>query len=224
MPTLYVVATPIGNLKDITLRAIEVLKSVDFVVCEDTRVTSKLLQSQNISVKTLSFHAHSGEMKIDHIIELLREGKSLALVTDAGTPAISDPGSFLVQEVRKELGNSVNIVSVPGPSAVVAALSISGIPSSEFLFLGFLPHKKGRKTLFEEIASNARPVVFYESPHRILKTIESLKMVCPKKKVVLAREITKMFEETIEGLPEEIEKFFADNPEKVRGEFVVIVY
>lgn len=229
MGTLYIVATPIGNLEDITLRALRILKEVDLVLCEDTRVTKKLLSHFDIHVPTQSFHAHSTLSKVDQIIEMLRDGKNIALVTDAGTPAISDPGSLLVMKVREEMSqDEVKIVAVPGPSAIAAALSIAGIPSGDFVFLGFLPHKKGRETLFKEIADTSRAVVFYESPHRILKTLNSLvqhvSVTQPTRKVSIGRELTKVFEEVLEGTPEELLKVFESNPEKERGEFVVILW
>lgn len=223
MPSLYVVATPIGNLEDITVRAIAVLSSVDLILCEDTRVTMKLLQRFNIKTPTLSYHARSGIKKMDSVLKLLSEGKNIALVSDAGTPAISDPGSFLVAMVREKMPD-VKVIPIPGASAAVTALSASGLPSSEFLFLGFLPHKKGREKLFKEIASAKRTVVFYESPHRIMKTLESLsKVLVPKKRIIVARELTKIFEEFVSGSAGEVLKYFAKNPDKVRGEFVVIV-
>lgn len=217
MSKLYVIGTPIGNLGDITFRAIETLKSVDLILCEDTRVTQKLLNHYEIKKKTLSYHSRSGVAKLDKILELIKEN-DLALVSDAGTPTISDPGSILVDAVRKE---GVEVITIPGPSAVVSALSISGLPSSEFVFLGFLPHKKGRETLFREIKEMKRTVVFYESPHRIIKTLESLKDV--GKEVVVAKELTKIHEEVIHGSAEEILEYFDANKDKIRGEFVVMV-
>ncbi len=223
MAKIYVVATPIGNLEDITLRALSVLASVDFVLCEDTRTTRVLLDRHSISAKTISYHAQSGDGKVDHILELLREGKTLALVSDAGTPGISDPGTPLIARVRKEFEGEVEVVAVPGASAVVSALSISGLSSSEFLFLGFLPHKKGRQTLFREIADAKRTTVFYESPHRIEKTLVSLAESIPERRVVIAREITKMFEQVVGGTAVEVKDYFLKNTDKVRGEFVVMV-
>jgi 16S rRNA (cytidine1402-2'-O)-methyltransferase len=169
------------------------------------------------------------------IIEMLREGKNIALVSDAGTPTISDPGSLLVQKIREEFrdsnnndenGDGVEVIAVPGPSALTAAFSISGITGGEFIFLGFLPHKKGRETLFKEMGDeeNERPYVFYESPHRIIKTLESLKEFASNKKVFVGRELTKVFEQTVIGSPEEVLTYFNQNEDKVRGEFVVIVY
>jgi len=226
-----VVATPIGNLGDITLRAIETLKNVDLILCEDTRQTKKILDKYNIQKPTMSYHAQSKLGKTDKIFKLLEEGKDLALVSDVGTPGISDPGAMLISKIKEDahLRDSVNVIPIPGASAVIAALSASGLPTHEFTFLGFLPHKKGRETLFKEIAGSQRTMVFYESPHRILKTLESLAKFCPNKKVCIARELTKIYEEFKTGTPQEILEYFqpkADQPlaeDKVRGEFTVIV-
>ena len=224
MSTLYIIATPIGNLEDITLRALRVLKEVDMILCEDTRMTQKLLQKYAIATPTLSYHSHSRLAKVEKIFELLEEGKNLALVSDAGTPTISDPGVLLVFQVKEKFGQEVSIVPIPGPSAVISALSASGLPSSDFLFLGFLPHKKGRETLFKEIALSKRTTVFYESPHRILKTLESLKKhLDEKRRIVVARELTKIYEEMVTGTTEEMLRYFEKNKDKVKGEFVVVV-
>lgn len=223
MGNLYIVATPIGNLEDMTLRAIHVLKEVDLVLCEDTRETGKLLKHYEISKPLKSYHAQSSLSKIDDVIEMLSDGKNIALVSDAGTPTISDPGSLLVKKIREELPE-VKVLAIPGASAITSAYSISGITGGEFVFIGFLPHKKGRETLFKEIASAERPYVFYESPHRIIKTLESLQEFAPLKKVFIGRELTKMFEESVSGSPTEVLEFFTNHPDKVRGEFVVIVY
>ncbi len=227
MSNLYVIATPIGNLGDMTFRAVETLKAVDLVLCEDTRVTRNLLNYYLVGTDTMSYHAQSKLSKHEKIIEMLREGKSLALVSDAGTPTISDPGVMLIEMVKRELPD-VKIITIPGASALTAALSISGIPSPQFTYYGFLPHKKGRETIFKEIAgrgpTSTRTSVFYESPHRIMKTLESLaKVLSPDRKVVIARELTKMFEELVEGSAAEVLGYFKKNPDKVRGEFVVIV-
>ena len=222
MHTFYVVGTPIGNLEDITYRAVRILGEVDLILCEDTRVTINLLNKYGIKNSTMSYHSQSKISKIDKILELIEEGKTLALVSDAGTPTISDPGSILVSKIREHFPN-IEIIVVPGPSAVISALSISGLNTSEFTFFGFLPHKKGRETLFKEIASSERAMVFYESPHRILKTLESLKKHIGDRKIVIARELTKIYEQVISGSAEEIEKYFEKNTDKVRGEFVVIV-
>lgn len=221
--TLYIVATPIGNMEDITLHAIRVLKEVDYILCEDTRTTQNLLNKYEIKTKTMSYHAHSTEGKEVAIINLLKAGKNLALVSDAGTPCISDPGVMLVSNVRKEFGNEAKVSPIPGPSALISALSASGISSAEFTFLGFLPHKKGRVKIFNEIKESGKVIVFYESTHRILKTLDSLSNYVPKFKVVLAREITKQFEEFISGEPNEVLTYLNNNKIKQRGEFVVIV-
>jgi 16S rRNA (cytidine1402-2'-O)-methyltransferase len=218
MAKLSIVATPIGNLEDITLRALRTLKECDVILCEDTRVTGKLLQKFEIKKPTLSYNAHSTEAKNDKVFTLLIEGKHIVLVSDAGTPSISDPGSYLVGRVREHFGSEVTVEVIPGPSAVIAALSGAGIPVSDFLFLGFLPHKKGRETLFKEIASSKRAVVFYESPHRIVKALESLQKVDPTRKIIIARELTKMYEEFLFGTAVELLK-----KKEWRGEIVVIV-
>jgi len=218
----YVVATPIGNMEDITYRAVRILGEVDLILCEDTRVTRNLLERYQIKTATMSYHAQSKISKADKIIELLNEGKNLALVSDAGTPTISDPGSLLISQIKVACPE-VEIFAIPGPSAIISALSISGLSVAEFTFLGFLPHKKGRETLFKEIAASDRVMSFYESPHRIMKTFESLKKFAPDKKVTVARELTKIFEQIVSGSPEEVEKYFIENSDKVRGEFVVIV-
>lgn len=222
MSTLYVTATPIGNLEDITLRALRILKEVDFILCEDTRVTKKLLNHYEINTPTISYHSHSKLSKVDKIFELLKDGKNLALVSDAGTPAISDPGSQLIKKIREDLPD-IKIETIPGASALTSAFSISGILGGDFTFLGFLPHKKGRETLFKEIAEGDRTFVFYESTHRILKTIDSLIKFCPDKKVFVAKELTKIFEEMVIGSPEEVKDYFEKHPDKVKGEFVVMV-
>lgn len=223
MPTLYIVATPIGNLEDITLRALRILKEVDLILCEDTRTTKVLLNKYEITTATMSYHAQSKLSKIDYIIELLKEGKSLALVSDAGTPAISDPGSLLISKVREVLGNEVKISPIPGASALISAMSASGLTGGSFMFYGFLPHKKGRETIFKEIAESKITSSFYESPHRVEKTLESLKAHVPERKIIIGRELTKMFEEIVSGTPEQLISYFATNPDKMRGEFVVIV-
>ena len=220
---LYIVATPIGNLEDITLRALRILKEVDVILCEDTRTTKNLLNKYDIHTKTISYNAHSTNAKESTIIEMLKEKKNLALVSDAGTPTISDPGVLLVSNVRKEFGDNISIVPIPGPSALISALCASGISSAEFVFLGFLPHKKGRETLFKEISNSKRVMVFYESTHRIIKTLTSLIEYAPLFKVVIGRELTKQFEQFVSGTPKEVLEYFNLNKDKQRGEFVVIV-
>src|SRR3989338_4075123 len=222
MSKFFVVATPIGNLGDITFRAIETLKSVDLILCEDTRETKKILNKYNINKPTMSYHAQSKLSKTDKIFDLLKEGKDLALVSDAGTPGISDPGALLVSKI-KTWTSDVQVIPVPGPTALIAALSACGLPTHEFTFLGFLPHKKCRETLFKEIRDTKRTMVFYESPHRILKTLETLVKFCPDKKVCVARELTKIYEEFKTGTPAEVLEYFLKNKDKQRGEFTVIV-
>ncbi len=223
-PTLYIIGTPIGNLEDVTLRALRVLKEVDFVLCEDTRVTNRLLSKYQIETRLLSYHAQSKVTKVEKIFALLEEGKNLALVSDAGTPCISDPGVLLVSQVLEKFGDKVSVVPIPGPSALVTTLSAAGISVAEFTFLGFLPHKKGRETLFKEIAESKRVMAFYESPHRIEKTFESLEKFCgAERRLVIARELTKIYEEFVRGTVVEVREHFTKNPDKIRGEFVVIV-
>ncbi len=224
MATFYVISTPIGNLEDITLRALRIFKEVDLVLCEDTRVTRKIFERHGIAASTMSYHAQSGEAKVEIIFDEIEKGKNIALVTDAGTPGISDPGSLLISQIRQKYPD-LSIVSIPGPSALTAALSIAGVPTHEFTFLGFMPHKKGRETLFKEITISERTMVFYESTHRIIKTLESLveHLAGVDKKVTIVREITKIFEEVIQGTATEVLAQLVEKPEKQRGEFVVIV-
>jgi 16S rRNA (cytidine1402-2'-O)-methyltransferase len=221
MGKLYIVATPIGNLEDITLRALRILKEVDLVLCEDTRQTRKLLDRYEIKTPTLSYHQHSKLQKIEQIIELLRNGKNLALVSDAGTPGISDPGGKLVDEVLRVFGDEVEIIPIPGPSAVAAAASISGFPTDKFLFLGFPPHKKGRNKFFQKIAESEVTAIFYESTHRILKSLEELRAAVGERQIAVCRELTKMFETIYRGTTSEVlEKLKAGT---TKGEFVVVV-
>jgi 16S rRNA (cytidine1402-2'-O)-methyltransferase len=222
--TLYIVATPIGNLEDITLRAIHVLKDANTIYCEDTRTTKKLLDRYEIQTPVASFSTHASKKKFDTIIDGIREGKSYALVSDAGTPCISDPGSLLVKKVYEEFERDACVVPIPGPSALIAAYSASGITGGQFLFLGYLPHKKGRETIFKEMATSTTPVIVYESPHRIMKTLESLEKILPTEKMItIGRELTKIHEETIKGSAQEVLHYFKENQDHVRGEFVLIV-
>jgi 16S rRNA (cytidine1402-2'-O)-methyltransferase len=219
MGTLSVVATPIGNLGDITLRALTTLKHADAIACEDTRVTAKLLAHYEIKKPLLIYHEASAKPLDAKILALLAEGKHVALVTDAGTPGISDPGTLLVARAREA---GATIEAIPGASALAAALSISGVDTSEFLFLGFLPHKKGRQTLFKQIAAEERAVVFYESPHRIEKALLTLAELAPERVVAVCRELTKLHEEVVRGTAAEVlAQLTAAGG--LRGEFVVIV-
>lgn len=222
---LYIVATPIGNLEDISLRALRVLKEVDFILCEDTRVTQKLLLHYSIQKPLISYHQHSRLQKIEYIENLLKEGKNLALVSDAGTPGISDPGNELINKTIKQSDN-VTIVPVPGPSAVTAIVSIAGFSMDKFLFLGFPPHKKGRKKFFERIIQSEVPVIFYESPYRIIKSLREIKETMEQgnngtMKVVAGRELTKKFETIYRGTIEEV--LAQIEKEGPRGEYVVVV-
>jgi len=238
---LYIVGTPIGNLEDISLRALRILGEVDFILCEDTRVTKKLLEHYKIKTPVISYHQHSDFSKTNYILGLLGEGKDLALVSDAGTPGISDPGGKLVQAVLERFGEDMKIESVPGPSAVTAALSISGIPTDKFIFLGFPPHKKGRQTFLKKIIESNYPVVVYESKHRIIKFLEELNRIShiaylesqtekgkeqKERKltsVVVCRELSKMHETIYRGKMEDIINKIKDSRDDQKGEFVVIV-
>lgn len=219
---LYVVATPIGNLDDLSVRAVSVLHAVDLIIAEDTRVTRVLLDRYNIRKDILSYHQHSKLQKIEHIIELLSEGKKVALVSDAGTPGINDPGGFLVQKIIESLPH-LRIVPVPGPNAAVAALSISGFPADRYVYLGFPPHKKGRQTFFREIGNRPETLVFYESKHRILKALEALKTVSRigNRPIMVARELTKQFETVYRGGVDEVTRQLHDK--NLLGEFVIVV-
>jgi 16S rRNA (cytidine1402-2'-O)-methyltransferase len=215
---LYIVSTPIGNLKDISLRAIEILNEVDFILCEDTRVTSILLKNYSIIKQLISFNAVSETKKIPFIIERLKLGQSYALVSDSGTPAISDPGIRLISEAIK---NNIEVSPVPGATALIAALTISGLPTDSFIFEGFLPQKKGRQKKLQELSEEERTIVLYESSHRIEKLIDELVTYFPTQYVVISRELTKKFEETWRGFPLEIKEKM--NEKTIKGEFVVVI-
>ncbi|MBU0661116.1 16S rRNA (cytidine(1402)-2'-O)-methyltransferase [Patescibacteria group bacterium] len=216
---LHIVATPIGNLADITIRALDTLRSVDLILCEDTRVTKRLLDAYEIETKTMSYHQHSTETKVGEIIALLQEGMHLALVTDAGTPGISDPGNMLISAVNQQ--TDIIVSPIPGASAIVAALSISGFPTDKFLFLGFPPHKNKRNKFFKEVAEAQYTVAFYESCHRIDKALLQLQEVLPKGSLVcVCRELTKKFEQIARGTIDEI----LNIKTPAKGEFVLLVY
>jgi 16S rRNA (cytidine1402-2'-O)-methyltransferase len=226
MAILYIVSTPIGNLEDFSFRALRILKEVDLILCEDTRVTKKLLDHYRIKTPTLSYHQHSKLRKINYILELLKEGKNLALVSDAGTPGISDPGNKLITKVLELTQvRPVQIVPIPGPSAITCAASISGFPMDKFLFLGFPPKKRKRKKFFKEVLESKYPVIFYESPYRILRTLRELKLEAKtynlEPKIVVCRELTKKFETIYRGKIDEVIKKI--EKDKIKGEFVVIV-
>lgn len=216
MGTLYIVATPIGNLADISFRALEVLKKVDLIACEDTRVTAKLLARYEIRKPLISYHQHSKLQKIDLIIDKLKLGLSVALASDAGTPGIADPGGVLI---KKAVEAKIDVVPIPGAQAAVTALSASGFPANKFLFLGFLPKKKGRQTLLRGLADefkSADTIVIYESPYRIEKTLNDLQAALGDVKVVVCRELTKKFETIYRGKISEILPKI-----KPKGEFII---
>ena len=221
---LYIIATPIGNLKDLSFRASETLKEVDLILCEDTRITRKLLSHFQISKPTLSYHQHSKLTKLEYILRQLKQDKKLALVSDAGTPSISDPGAKLVRYLNEQLPD-LKIIPIPGPSAVIVALSISGFSADKFVFLGFPPVKKKRKKFFQEIINFKYSVVFYESSHRILKTLEELKVIASEAKqsreIVVCRELTKKFETIYRGKIKEIIEHL--NQDQIKGEFVIVI-
>ncbi len=212
---LYVVATPIGNLEDLSFRALKVLQEVDLIACEDTRHTKILLERYRVKKPLISYHQHTRVERLGEIISVLLQGKNVALVSDAGTPGISDPGSLLV---AKAVEQNISVIPIPGPSALISLASVSGVPMDRFLFLGFLPHKKGRQTLLKEILESERPVIFYESPHRILKTLSALSD--SKGYLIVGRELTKKFEEIVRGAPKKIYEYLKDK--KILGEFVII--
>jgi 16S rRNA (cytidine1402-2'-O)-methyltransferase len=228
MSFFYVVATPIGNLKDITIRALDILKEVDFILCEDTRVTKKLLDHYNINKELISYHIHSLESKIEYITSLLKKGFDLALLCDAGTPGISDPGNELINKIVDKLGDKVSIIPLPGPSSLTAAISICGFNMQNFVFMGFPPTKRKRGKFFKEVALQEYPVVFFESSHRILKSLKELSESMVKyafkkanKRIVVCRELTKKFESIYRGeINEVLELLEKDN---IKGEFVIVL-
>lgn len=217
MAVLYLIATPIGNLEDISLRALGILKSVDLILCEDTRITRKLLERYQIKKPLVSYHQHSRIKKERYILEQLEKNKDLALVSDAGTPTISDPGAKLISYLLENLPD-LEVIPIPGPCALIAALSVSGFPADKFVFLGFPPNKRKRKKFFKQIEKAKQTVVFYESPHRILKTLRELNSDLS---IILCRELTKKFEITYRGKAQEI--IGELEKEKIRGEFVVVI-
>ena len=216
---IYLIPTPIGNLEDITLRAIRLLKKVDLILAEDTRVSIKLLKHFEIGTPLQSFHMHNEHKKVEKVVEQLKNGKTVALISDAGTPGISDPGFLLVREALKE---GVEVQCLPGPTALIPALVQSGIPCERFVFEGFLPPKKGRQTRLEQMALETRTQVFYESPHKLLKTLEQLVTYFgADRSIAVVREISKLYESTFRGNAQEGLDFFEAHPPK--GEFVIVV-
>lgn len=226
---LFLVATPIGNMEDVTFRAIETLKNSDVIFCEDTRVSKKLFDKYDINAQYDSYNAHAGDSKTKKIFELLKEGRQVSIISDAGTPTLSDPGSKIVADVWSEFkdeieSGEVEIVAVPGASALLTGFATSGFFGGEFTFRGFLPHKKGRETIFNEIKEDKKINIFYESPHRIIKALQSLAEILEKDRVVMVcKELTKIHEAKIRGSVKEVLDYFESNPDKVKGEFMVIV-
>ncbi len=215
---LYLVPTPIGNLADMTYRAVEVLKGVDLILAEDTRTSGFLLKHYEIGTPAQSFHAHNEHKKVDEAIEKLKNGVSIAQISDAGTPGISDPGFLLV---RAALANDIPVDSLPGATAFVPALIKSGFPCERFVFEGFLPHKKGRQTRIEAMKEEGRTAIYYESPHRLLKTLQQFKELLGDRNVSVSRELTKKFEETVTGSIDSVLEHFGSK--SIKGEFVIIL-
>ena len=216
---LYLVPTPLGNLKDITLRALEVLQQVDVILCEDTRTSSKLLQHYDIQKPLSPYHQHNEHKIVAHITEQLAAGKKMALVTDAGTPGISDPAFLLVRECIR---NNIKVECLPGATAFVPALVNSGLPINRFVFEGFLPLKKGRQTLMKQLSEEERTMVFYESPMRLLKTLqEFIQYFGAERQCCVSRELTKMFEENFRGTLEQVHDYFSNKT--IKGEIVIVV-
>ncbi|SMG43237.1 16S rRNA (cytidine1402-2'-O)-methyltransferase [Marivirga sericea] len=216
---LYLVPTPIGNLEDMTYRSVNVLNSVDIILAEDTRTSGKLLKHYDIKKPLQSFHIHNEHKKVEHVIEALKAGKVIALISDAGTPGISDPGFLLAREALK---HNIKLESLPGATALIPALIKSGFPNDRFIFEGFLPHKKGRKTRIENLKEEERTIIFYESPHRLLKTLNQLAEVMGEDRLAsVSRELTKLFEETITDTLKELIEHFEKTPPK--GEIVLIL-
>jgi 16S rRNA (cytidine1402-2'-O)-methyltransferase len=215
---LFVVSTPIGNLKDITIRAVETLKEVDFIACEDTRTTSILLNHYEIKKELISLNAVNENSKIEYILNRILNGESCALLSDAGTPGISDPG---VRLISSSINAKIKIIPVPGVTAAITALTISGLPSDSFVFEGFIPQKKGRQKKLLSLSEEKRTIILYESTHRIEKLLNELNQYMPERLIVVCRELTKKFEEVWRGFPSELLK---DYPEKInKGEFVVVI-
>ena len=215
---LFVVGTPIGNLADITYRAVDTLNSVDFIFAEDTRVSKKLLNHYNIDKKIYSYHDHSKDSEVEKLTNLLESGNDVALISDAGTPTVSDPGYRLIRECVKK---GVDIVPIPGPSAVTTALSVAGLPSDSFTFVGFLPQKKGRIKKIEQLSEINNTIILFESPHRLLKTLNQLFEILGNRQVAIGRELTKLYEEIIRGNLKDVTQEFSKK--SVKGEIVIMI-
>ncbi len=220
---LYIIATPIGNLEDITFRAVKTLQELDFVFAEDTRTTGNLFKKYDIQTRLFSYNAINQKQKNSEIIRFLEEGKNVGLVSDAGTPGISDPGYSAVSSVRNYFENKVKVITIPGPSALTAFVSILGVGTHAWTFYGFLPHKNGRQKLLKEMVENENSSIFYESTHRIIKCIQEIEKFESNRKIAIGKELTKIYEEVVIGTPKEILEIFTKDPSKTKGEFVVMI-
>ncbi len=216
--TLYIVSTPIGNLSDITFRAVEVLKQVDLIACEDTRRTKILLEKFGLAKNLISYYNYNERQRAEEIIRELKSGKNVALVSDSGTPGISDPGFVLI---RRAIEENITVIPIPGPTAFVCALVGSGLPMDEFVFIGFLPHKKGRKAKLKKLSEEERTIILYESPHRLLKTLNEILEIFGDREIAVAKELTKIHEEFFRGRISEVLKKLT--PDKIKGEFVIVI-
>jgi 16S rRNA (cytidine1402-2'-O)-methyltransferase len=218
---LYLIPTPIGNLEDMTLRSIRVLKEVDVIFAEDTRTSGQLLKHLDISKPLFAHHAHNEHVGVAGVIKLLKEGKVVGLISDAGTPGISDPGFLLVKTCIEQ---GIDVETLPGATALIPALVNSGFPLDRFVFEGFLPHKKGRQTRWKVIAEEERTTVLYESPHRLSKALEQIiEFIGPDRPIMVARELSKMHEQMVRGSATEVLTYFDQNPDKIRGEIVIVI-
>jgi 16S rRNA (cytidine1402-2'-O)-methyltransferase len=218
---LYLIPTPIGNLEDMTLRSIRVLKEVDVIFAEDTRTSGQLLKHLDISKPLFAHHAHNEHVGVAGVIKLLKEGKVVGLISDAGTPGISDPGFLLVKTCIEQ---GIDVETLPGATALIPALVNSGFPLDRFVFEGFLPHKKGRQTRWKAIAEEERTTVLYESPHRLQKALEQIiEFIGPDRQIMVARELSKMHEQMVRGTASEVHIYFDQNPDKIRGEIVIVI-
>ncbi|MCQ2275777.1 MAG: 16S rRNA (cytidine(1402)-2'-O)-methyltransferase [Bacteroidales bacterium] len=216
---LYIVPTPIGNLEDITLRALNVLKSVDFILCEDTRTTRNLLKHYEIDKRCMAYHIFNEHEQLGHYINQIKACESVALVSDAGTPGISDPGFLIAREC---IANDIEVECLPGATAFVPAIVQSGLPCSSFYFYGFLPHKKGKESLLKRVAEMEETVIFYESPHRLLKSLEKMmEIIGPDRRISISKELTKIYNYTFRGTIAEAVEFFGQK--EVKGEFVMVL-
>ncbi len=223
-----IVATPIGNLEDITYRAVKTLREADFLLCEDTRKTKVLLDKYEIVKPLKAYHQQSKDKQIQRILEEMSKVEKVALVTDAGTPGISDPGNFLIERALEFFGDNIKIIPIPGANALSALVSVAGINMTRFTFLGFPPNKKGREKFFREVLGSEYPVIYYESPYRLMKNLELLEKFFEElgvfRRIIIGRELTKMFEEIVRGEVKDVKKYYEENSGKVKGEIVVLVY